>query len=367
MDHRERVLTTLSHREPDRVPRYASLTPGVLEEFHRRTGASDPAEYWDWDIGHVGFRPPNPLPDLLARYGRYYADVEHEWVLDWRHTDYPPEWGVATRLAHYLHFAAPVAPMADFDSVQQIHGYPFPDYLGEWRHNHLEGEVARLKDAGYPVNGGVGWIFQSAWTLRTREQLFVDFYDNHEFAEALLGRITAIRVAQAIRLAESGVDMVSLSDDIGTQHSMIMSPAMWRRWIKPRFAQLIAAVRRVNPRIYVRYHSDGWFVPVIPDLIEIGVSSLITVQPESMDVFDIKRRYGAQLTLEGTIGCQSELMRGTADEVRRMVRAQCAGLMPGGGFMAAPGNGVEPDVPWENLVALFEALDAYGRYGAPTS
>ena len=361
MNHRERVLTTLAHREPDRVPRSASLTQPVLEEFRRRTGQDDPGAYWDWDFGHVGFRPPQPLPDLKAVFGRYFEGLDCEWSLDWG-SDYPPEWGVATRPAHYYHFSAPLAPMVNFRSVAELEGYPFPDYLRDWQHDHLETETQRQKDAGYPVAGGVGWIFQTAWTLRTREKLFVDFYDNPEFATALLDRITAIRIQQGIRLAEAGVDMISLSDDIGTQQSMIMSPAMWRQWLKPRIARLIASIHHVNPKIHFRYHSDGWFVPVIADLIEIGVSSLITVQPESMDVFEIKHRFGDQLTLEGTIGCQSELMVGTPDEVRRMVKEQCAGLKPSGGFIASSANGIEPDVPWENLVALFEALDQYGKY-----
>ena len=363
MNHRERVLLALGHREPDRVPRGgASLMPAVLGEFQRRTGHSDPDEYWDLDMRNVGFRPPNPKPDLRARFGRYYEHVQGEWVLDWAQDDYPPEWGIASRPAHFYHFSAPLAPLAQASTLAEIEEYPFPDYINEFRHDHLEREVTRLKQSGYPANASIGWIFQAAWTLRTREQMFVDFYDNPEFAEALLARVTAIRMAQALRLVEAGVDMIQISDDIGTQNSMIMSPAMWRRWIKPRMASVIAAAHRVNPAIHFRYHSDGLLTPVISDLIEIGVSSLITVQPECMDVFDIKRRFGQQICLEGTIGCQSELMVGTAEDVRRMVKAQCAGLMPGGGWIASPANGVEPDVPWENLVTLYEALDEYGRY-----
>ena len=362
MNHRERVLTTLSHREPDRVPRFASLTPPVIEEFRRRTGHTDPADYWDWDMRHVGFLPPDPLPDLEEVFGRYFEDLDCEWILSWETRDYPPEWGVATRPAHFYHFSAPLAPMTDFSSAAELDEYPFPDYVGEWRHDHLESEVQGLKDAGFPVDGSIGWIFQTAWGLRTREKLFIDFFENPEFADALLTRITDIRKEQAVRLAEAGVDLISMNDDIGTQQSMIMSPRMWRQWLKPRMAEVIETIHRVNPDIHFRYHSDGLLTPVIPDLIEIGVSSLRTVQPESMDVFEIKRRFGEQISLEGTIGCQSELMRGTVDDVSRMVRSQCEGLMPGGGFIASSANAVEPDVPWENLVALFEALDQYANY-----
>lgn len=362
MNHRERVLTTLAHREPDRVPRFASLTPGVLEEFKRQTSQENPSAYWDWDMAGVGFRRPDPLPDLYALYGRYYQDRDCEWFLDWHKPDFPPEWGVATRPAHFYHLSAPLSPMVNFTSVDELNDYPFPDYIRDWRHDHLEEEVRRLKDEGYPVDAHVGWIFQTAWTLRSEVKLFADFYDNPEFADALLTRITNIRIAQAVRLAEAGVDSISLNDDIGSQKSMIISPAMWRKWLKPRLAALIQAIRRVNPKIHFRYHSDGWFVPVIPDMIEIGVTSLRTVQPECMDVFEIKRCFGKEMCLEGTIGLQGELMHGTPDDMRRVIKAQCEGLMPGGGWMASPANGVTPDVPWENLAAMFEALDQYGVY-----
>lgn len=362
MNHRERFLSALRHKEPDRVPWHASLTEPMKQEFQFRTGCADPAVYWDWDLRSVRFLPPDPGPDLRALFGRYYANMEGEWVLDWQVNYYPPEWGVATRRAHFYHLDVPLAPMRDLTSVAEIEAYPFPDYIRDWRHDHLESQVQGFHREGYPVSAMVGWIFQTAWTLRTRERLFMDFYDRPEFAEALLERITAIRIAQGVRFAQAGVDCVGMYDDVGVQNSMIMSPNMWRQWIKPRMAALIQAVRQVNPDILFRYHSDGLLTPIIPDLIEIGVSSLITVQPESMDPADIKRRFGAHICLEGTMGLQSELAHGSPDDVRCMVKAQCEALKPGGGFVASPSNSITPDIPWDNLVALFEALDEYGRY-----
>lgn len=362
MNHRERVLTTLSHREPDRVPRRGNLAPPVVDLFRERTGHADPAEYWDWDFRYVRFLPPYPPPDLTAIFGQYFEGLDCEWVLDWQTPDFPPEWGVATRPAHFLHLSAPLSPMRDRVSMNDLETYPFPDYVGDWRHDHLEAEVQELKDAGYPVNCFIGWVFQTAWTLRSQEKLFLDLYDSVEFAEALLKRITDIRTAQAVRFAEAGVDLISMNDDVGSQKSMMMSPGMWRRWLKPNMASLIEAVHGANPDVHFCYHSDGVITPIIPDLIEIGVSLLVTVQPECMDIFEIKRRFGDHISLSGTIGVQSELMWGTSDEVRHMVRAQCEGLMPSGGFIASPANAIEPGVPWENLVALFDALDAYGSY-----
>lgn len=362
MNHRERMLSALEHREPDRVPRWAWLDQPVVAEFRRRTGQLDPAEYWDFDLRGVGFQPPDPLPDLMALFGRYHTHHNCPWLLDWQHADFSPEWGIATRPSGFYHLSAPLAPMSEFSSVAELERYPFPDYMRDWRHDHLDAEVQRLQAAGYAVNASLGWIFQIAWTLRTREKLFVDFYEHRAFADYLLTRITEIRTAQAIRFAQAGVDMISMNDDIGMQTSMMISPAMWREWLKPRLAGLIATIHEINPRIHFRYHTDGYFAPVIPDLIEIGVSSLITVQPECMDVLEVKRRYGQQVAMEGTFGLQSELARGTPAEVRAMVQRQCAALMPGGGFVASTANGVGPDVPWENLVALFEAVDEFGGY-----
>lgn len=362
MNHRERMIAALNHTEPDRVPRYGGFDLEVHEEFRRKTGHADPAEYWDFDIAHVGFRPPDPLPDLMERFGHYFEGRDVEWLLDWDHRVYPPEWGVATRPAHLYSLVMPVSPMVDFTDASDLDNYPFPDYVGEWRHEHLEADVARLKDEGYFVDGFIGWIFQTGWTLRSEVKLFEDFFINPEFADALFTRITEIRMAQAVRLARAGVDSISMNDDIGGQNGMLISPAMWREWLKPRVQQIIDAIREVNPDVYFRYHSDGNYIAVIPELIDMGVSSLRTVQPEAMNIYEVKRRYGDQITLEGTIGLQGLLRHGEPEDVRKMIKAQCEGLMPGGGWVASPANGVTPDIPWENLAMVFKALDMYANY-----
>ena len=362
MNHRERFLTALDHAEPDRVPRWAWIDAPATEELGRRTGQESPAEYWDFDIRDVGFLPPDPLPDLKTIFGHYFAGREKNWTFDWRDRSYGLEWGVPSIPAGLYGLSAPVSPMADLSSAAELAGYPFPNYLRDWRHDHLEADVRRWHDAGYPVNAGLGWLFQTAWTLRGREQAFIDLYDNPELADALLTRITGIRKAQAVRLAEAGVDSISMYDDIGSQRSMMISPSMWRKWLKPRMTELIEIIHNVNPDIHFRYHTDGHFMPVVPDLIEIGVSTLMTVQPECMDIYKIKRRFGQHISIEGTIGCQSELAVGTPEDVRRMVRTQFDALMPGGGFVASTANGVGADTPFENLETLFEAIEEYGAY-----
>jgi uroporphyrinogen decarboxylase len=141
-----------------------------------------------------------------------------------------------------------------------------------------------------------------------------------------------------------------------------MSVPMWRKWIKPRLAQVIQTARRIRPDLLVEYHTDGYVEPFIPELIEIGVDVLNPVQPECMDPAEIKHKFGDRLAFSGTVGNQSTLPFGTPDEVRRVVKERIETVGRGGGLVLAPSHMLEPDVPWENIVAFFEAAEEFGYY-----
>jgi len=358
MTHRDRVLTSLAHRVPDRVPRTMGLVGAALDQFKDKTGATYPGEYWDMDFAYVGFRPPDV--NWRERFAAYYdaSDEPYEFIRN----EYPPEWGIAQKMAGFYHFSRPLFPLKNATTIAEIENYPFPDYIKEWGHDHLEGEVERLRSAHYPVSGSIQRIFQNAWYLRSREQLFVDFVENPAIAEAIFERIGAIVTDMARRLSLAGVDILQMADDIGMQDRMMISPDTWRKWVKPYAARAFAAARDINPDIHIAYHTDGDFEAVMPDLIDIGVTVFSTVQPECMDVFEIKKRWGKDVTLMGTVGVQSTFRFGTPQEVKDMIRRQIEILGDGGGFVLATANAVEPDVPWENIVAFFEAADEYGRH-----
>ena len=356
MTHRERVMTAFTGRRPDRPPRHATFVKAAAENL-RAAGIEDPAACFDLDLKYVGFRRPDPLPDYAARFAEYFRDVRCEIEFH-PETVYPGEWGIAQQPSHLYHFARPIAPLRNAETVSDIEAFPMPDYLGEWSHGHFDRDVARLHDDGWPVMGAVRWIFQQAWYLRSREKLFIDFHDNVELADALLSRVTDVKVVMAQRFAAAGVDLLAYSDDVGMQDRMIMSPSHWRRFIKPQAARMIAAARSIKPDVLVTYHSDGFLVPIIEDLIEIGVNVLMTVQPECMDPFEIKRRFGDRINLAGTIGVQSTLRRGSPEEVRRTARRHVQEIGAGGGFMLSPANAICPDVPTQNVLALFEAESA---------
>jgi len=353
MTPRERVLTALRRRTPDRVPKSFGWTPPVWALLREKLGDVHPYDYFG-----VETRPVGPVPSLEpGDFRRYFAGL-----------DLPPtllvdEWGMGEIPDPEVHYTTYVYPLARASTVAELAGYPWPDRLADYRWRSIGAEVQALHDRGLAAEGGMECsVFERAWYLRGMETLFTDLAENPAFAEDLLDRITEISCGTAERYARGDVDVLGLGDDVSQQRGMLMSPATWRRWLKPRLARIIASARALKPDIIVRYHSDGNPEAIIPELIEIGVDVLNPVQPESMDPADVKRRFGGQLAFWGTMGTQTTMPFGTPDEVSRVVRERIETVGAGGGLLLAPTHVLQPDVPWENIVAFFDAIERFGRY-----
>jgi len=176
------------------------------------------------------------------------------------------------------------------------------------------------------------------------DKLFFDFMENKSFAYYLLDYITEMRRFQIRRLVEAGVDLVHLSDDMGTQEGTLMSPAMWRERFKERMRSIISVAKKVNPDVIIFYHSDGDIEKIIPELIEIGIGVLDPVQPEAMDPVKLKREYGDRLTFWGTVGTQTTIPFGTPEEVKKVVKERIETVGKGGGLLIAPTHWLEPEI-----------------------
>jgi len=347
---RDRVRTALARRVPDRVPKIAGFTPAVQEAFERATGADDPAAYFGWEVRGVGFRGP----EALGNFSAYHPDLPAGASCT--------EYGVAHVPGSFHHFTRMRHPLAGATSLAELEAYPWPDLTPAYRHAHLEAEVEAWHRAGFYVQGGVGHIYEDAWQITSMPKLLTDFVQAPAQAAYVLDRITEDRLFMARRLAEARCDGLGTGDDVGMQDRMMMSPATWRQWFRPRWARVFRAAKEVNPDLQIMYHSDGMIEPIIPDLLEIGLDVLNPVQPECMDPAALKRQYGDRLAFWGTIGTQTTMPFGTPDEVRRVVRERVETVGAGGGLLIAPTHVLEPDVPWANVVALFEAVEEYGVY-----
>ena len=354
MTSRQRVLTALSRNLPDKVPMdIAGFNREAFKIFQEKTDSDNPEEYFNLDFRWVFFKPTRIDLNQFRKF----------------HSDLPPtatfnEWGTAfipgEEISAFDHF---IAPLTQINSVKALEEYPLPDIMEDYRHKDLEGEVLGIKGRDFAV---VGWmpmtIFEVAWQIRGFDELLTDFTLNEKYAQCLLDRITELRCRQARRYAESGIDILHIGDDVGMQDRLIISPDLWRKWLKERLGKVIASALNVNPDLFIFYHSDGYIEPIIPDLIDIGINVLNPVQPECMDPVRLKRMFGNRLAFWGTIGTQTTMPFGLPDEVKRTVKGMIETVGKGGGLMIAPTHVLEPEVPWENVMAFVDAVEEYGRY-----
>ncbi|GAH30801.1 unnamed protein product, partial [marine sediment metagenome] len=153
-----------------------------------------------------------------------------------------------------------------------------------------------------------------------------------------------------------------LADDVGSEHSMLISPEVFREFMKPRLSHMIGEFKKKNKNIKAAWHSDGCILPILDDLVEIGLDVLNPIQPESMDPTYIKKRYGNNLCLWGTISTQHTLPYGKPKDVENEVIDRIRNCARGGGFLIAPTHNIQLDVPEENLFAFYNTIKKYGRY-----
>ncbi|MCX7804872.1 MAG: uroporphyrinogen decarboxylase family protein [Planctomycetota bacterium] len=375
MTPRERVLTALNREEPDRVPLFigtsgvTTLLGPAYERLRRHLGMDDVPIRWisrplqyarlDEDIlrrlGSDGRCViAGPPPSALAREVSP-TEIVDAWGCRWKRREG----------ALYYEITDPPLRNATLDDLDR---YPWPDLSHPSRFEGLAARCKTIQDAGYAVVllSGVT-VFEQACIMRGIENLLADMLADEDFFSALMTRMKGIAIS-CVRamLEEAGpyVDVIVTGDDLGTQDSTLMAPAVYRRLIKPHEAELIAEIRR-RTRAKVFFHSDGNIYPLLGDLAEIGVDILNPVQVSAgamADTARLKREFGRRLSFCGAIDTNRVLPRGTAEDVRAEVRRRIRDLAPGGGYIAAAVHCIQPDVPPGNVVAMCEEVAAAGRY-----
>ena len=327
---RERVLLAASRRQPDVTPWQIDLTIDAA----RRLAA------------HVG------RSDLEALLGNHLAIREDGYFVEVRPDFWQDQFGITWNrtidkdignVDRYL-LAEPT-----------LEGYRFPA-------PDLARNAAVVQDmiAAHPDRlrvAGVGFsMFERAWTLRGMENLLTDMVLNPGFVDALLDRILEYNLEVIDHLLTFDVDCIRFGDDWGQQRGLIMGPRHWRRFIKPRVAQMYARVKAAGR--LVMQHSCGAVQELFPDLVDMGLDIFNTFQPEVMDVAWCKREFGQHLTFYGGISTQQVLPRVSPAEVREVVRRMMDEVGREGGYIVAPTHAIPRDVPPENIVAFLEVVQA---------
>jgi len=376
MTSRQRVEAALNHQEPDRVPldigggQSTSLSVEAYEALAAKIDVSPASAFLNRT-----FRVARLDEATLVRLGSDVRPVTLGAPKRWSPPPVEPgllvdELGVTWRQAPYskgYYWEQATYPLANA-TIADLDRYPWPDPDDPGRYEGLAEEVEALyRETPYALMGDSGYKnhWEVAFTLLGMERALIALAAEEEFIRALLDRITAIAMTVTRRfLTITGpyLSVFRTSDDLATQRGPLMSPATYRKIIKPYHQRFFASIKQqTDAKIF--YHSCGNVVPLLDDLIEAGVEVLNPVQVAAFaDPAAVKARYSDRLSFWGGIDTQRVLPYGTPAEVRAEVWLRIRQFGQGGGFVAAPVHNVQPDVPPENILAMSQAVHELGAY-----
>jgi uroporphyrinogen decarboxylase len=331
MTHKAWIKAVAAHEDTGRVPYNYSFSPPAAQRLRKHYVVESLPDHLDIPFRMIGLNSPKPMYANPDECGPTVAD----------------EFGVVWATTHIDRGVPLEHPLTEPD----LSGFTFPDPHDPARWAGVAEYLDKYKD--YYTGVRTGELWERATFLRGLEELLCDLVENRPFVEELLERQTEYLLqVMAHALALGDFDCFYLSDDYGAQRSLLMSPADWRELIKPRLARLYAFAKANGRQTYL--HSCGCIEEVIPDLIEIGLDMLHPIQPETMDIYRLKREFGRDITFCGGLRTQDLLPLGTPDEIRAEVRKLKRIMGAGGGYVLEPGITIQDDVPLENMVVLVE-------------
>jgi uroporphyrinogen decarboxylase len=334
MKPRDIVLESLHHRQPPAIPYTLAIEDDVADRLDAHYGGP----HWRERM----------IPYIV---GVGAVDTDKKETIDNTHNR-DPYGGIWRTDRLPWHLETPPLSQPSFE------GYTFPSpedfYRPDWK------EQAHQTIAANPnsfIVGNLGWgLFERSWNLRSFENILMDAIEAPDFFDEALDRLMNLYLAFVEYTADLPVDGILFGDDWGDQRGIIIGPKRWRKFLKPRWAKIYAAVHRHGK--IVMHHSCGSVADIMPDLIEIGMDVLESVQPEAagMNPYELKRHWGDKICFWGALGSQSILPFGTPDEIKAEVRRLKAEVGRNGGYILAPAKPLQPETPTENAVAALEAF-----------
>ncbi len=379
MNPRERVVTSLAHKEPDRVP--IDLAGTVCSGIHivahnnlaQKLGLGPTAEIVDM-IQQLARPDERMLEKFNSDFRPVYMKPPNDWAFveqvdESGRTYFVDEWGI--KWGRNLYYYDMIDHPLKEPNMSALAEYSLPDVKAPGRMDGVKEEAKRLfEDTDFAIVAGVSapgpGLFEQAWWLRGLPNFFVDMMTRPDYAEALLDRILNVQMrfyAEYLSAVGPYVQVVEWGDDYGMQTGPLISPALYRKFIRPRVAKFFNLIKsKTSGKIF--FHSCGSVYPFIEDLIESGVDILNPIQPlaANMDHARLKREFGSKLSFHGGLDIQELLPRGRPEEVKEGVKKLLSNMAPQGGYIFAPAHNVQADVPPENIITMFEAAKQYGHY-----
>ncbi len=375
LSHRERVIRSLSHQEPDRVP--FDLGNTVNSSIHI-------AEYQKLKA-HFGVEAEDSLIHKMMQTAAVHEPVLQALDIDFRYVKigspdrnpetpagedgYRDEWGVVFRKPPgCLYYELAESPLAGEITIHDIANFPTPDPTDPGYTRGLrEKLLAYRENTDYAIVLRIPAPFvDDSQLLRGFEDWFTDLAADQKLAGALFDLVTDYSCALATEVLKVGgdlADVVACGDDLGFQNGPMVSPELYRKLFKPRHKRYFETVRK-HTSAFIHLHSCGSIYKLLPDLIDIGIDVINPVQvaARDMDTDRLKAEFGDRVCFWGGVDSQHVLPNGTTEDVKAEVKRRIRDLAPGGGYILGAVHNIQPDVPVENIIALYEAGKEYGRY-----
>ena len=379
MTSRQRLLTALNHKEPDRIPYDLDGTnqSGIHHIAYRNL------------LSYLGIRKDEiTICDPIQQLAHVHEDVLEKLKVDTRiiYPKDPSNWklnieedkegkyfidqyGIKWTMHKGGFYFDPTGHPLTEGSIEELNNHPFPDPSDKKRIEGLK-EVARgFRERGFPVNmmSMSGGFFEAPFWLRGFENFYCDLAGNPRYACSLMDKLLEIEMGYwDLVLSELGdyIDIALTANDLGGQDGPVISPSMYRKYIKPRQKKLNSFIKNKKSSIYIFFHCCGSIYDLLPDLIETGIDIINPVQVSAakMNTKRLKKEFGDALTFWGGIDTQEILPYGTPQEVKDEVKRRIDDLAPGGGFVLTSVHNIQADVPPENIMAMWETLQEYGKY-----
>ena len=342
---------TVNHEQHPKFLHHARFCPSLEQKIRSELKVPADQKLADFFAMRSGVAINMQPPKNLAKpdFSMYYDDINK------RPDAFINGLGVLETPGSVAHFTSYTSPLRAAQTLDELEKYPYPNVDG-FSDSGLAGAVEKAHSEGNFAEMFTGHMYEDSWQIRGYEPFLMDMIYRLDWCEYILDRIKDRNIKVAVAAAKAGVDLLRSGDDVANQKSLMFSSDLWRNIMKPRWAEVYAAARNINPNIQIWYHSDGNIIEIIPDFIEIGVTILNPVQPECLDIEQLKLDYGDRIVFDGTIGTQSTMPFGTPDEVRRVVRSRAKHLGQDGALILSPTHLLEPEVPVKNVVAFFDEV-----------
>lgn len=381
MTSRERVQAVLNHEKPDRVPIIMGVSNATGIKIRPYRGLLkmlnlDVEEKYIYDWPELGTALPDERvmqrlhSDVRGVLDRFPLEVYQRNQSRPEHTPFFDDWGGGQMEIAPEEWFPGIAPIPDATTVDVLEKYPWPNMDDPYRVAHVRAQAKELHDANQYAIMATPWLmfpFERAFEMQGMEKFLMNLAVEPDFAQELLNKNNQLCMQLMNHfLDECGdlIDIIKIGDDLGTQESLMISPRMYRRMLKPLHAEMIAMIKQ-KTKAKVFFHTDGDVFDLIEDFIEIGVDVLNPIQTSAgkmSDLEGLKQRYNKRIVFCGAIDTQKVLPYGTPEQVRQEVKRVINILGKDGGYMLATVHTVMNEVPPENILAMVDAVEEFGTY-----